>query len=541
MKPFFLDLFSLKLRAFNILFVFLVSCYFSVVIYLNGEFVFAFLFLAICLSGIYIFTNPKFYALRYVYPGIIAVFVFVVFPMLYTIGISFSNYSGANLLSQERVKEHHLAKTYNQDQTSYNFKIYQENGSYRLILNQNGNLFYESSLLDLKSAKQIKEKNIAKTDLKYTNQKLNLKKIKTIPNQKHLAIRDIIALRTHLGALKFSLNNDLLSMTSLRKFAPVSELYKKIKTLNINTKEGEQIYIKDALKNTITQEIIAPNYETGFYQKINKSGEFYEQNIAPGFKVNVGFENYINIIKDKGMQEPFLKIFVWTLIFASLSVFLTFAIGVVLASLVQWEHLRFKGVYRVLLILPYAVPAFISILIFKGLFNQNFGEINLLLEGLFGIKPDWTTNPFLAKLMILIVNTWLGYPYMMILCMGLLKSISDDLYEASSMDGAGFIYNFFYITLPLLIKPMLPLLIASFAFNFNNFVLISLLTEGRPDIIGASTPAGETDLLVSYTYRIAFEAGGGTDYALAASISTVIFILVGLLAYLNLKVTKVKV
>lgn len=94
---------------------------------------------------------------------------------------------------------------------------------------------------------------------------------------------------------------------------------------------------------------------------------------------------------------------------------------------------------------------------------------------------------------------------MMILCMGLLKAIPDDLYEASAMDGAGPFQNFFKITLPLLIKPLTPLMIASFAFNFNNFVLIQLLTNGGPDRLGTTTPAGYTDLLVSYTYRIAFE------------------------------------
>ena len=99
---------------------------------------------------------------------------------------------------------------------------------------------------------------------------------------------------------------------------------------------------------------------------------------------------------------------------------------------------------------------------------------------------------------------------MMILCMGLLKAIPDDLYEASAMDGAGPFQNFFKITLPLLIKPLTPLMIASFAFNFNNFVLIQLLTNGGPDRLGTTTPAGYTDLLVNYTYRIAFEGGGGS-------------------------------
>jgi maltose/maltodextrin transport system permease protein len=106
------------------------------------------------------------------------------------------------------------------------------------------------------------------------------------------------------------------------------------------------------------------------------------------------------------------------------------------------------------------------------------------------------------------------------------------------MDGAGFVRNFFSITLPLLMKPLTPLLIASFAFNFNNFVLIQLLTNGRPDIIGAQTPAGTTDLLVTYTYRIAFE-GSGQDYGLASAIATMIFLVVGALALINIKLMRV--
>jgi len=206
----------------------------------------------------------------------------------------------------------------------------------------------------------------------------------------------------------------------------------------------------------------------------------------------------------------------------------------------QWEALKGRAVYRLLLILPYAVPAFISILIFKGLFNQSFGEINIMLDSLFGIKPAWFSDPVMARTMLVIVNTWLGYPYMMILCMGLLKAIPDDLYEASALDGATPLQNFFRITLPLLIKPLTPLMIASFAFNFNNFVLILLLTDGGPDRLGTTTPAGYTDLLVSYTWRIAFEGGGGQDFGLAAAIATLIFLLVGALALFNLRFTRIK-
>ncbi len=261
------------------------------------------------------------------------------------------------------------------------------------------------------------------------------------------------------------------------------------------------------------------NPDTGFYQVIDAKGQWGEERLSPGFTVGAGWQNFIRVFTDEGIQKPFLAIFGWTMIFSLLTVVLTVAVGMVLACLVQWEALKGKAVYRVMLILPYAVPAFISILIFKGLFNQSFGEINVMLNALFGSKPAWFSDPTLARAMLIIVNTWLGYPYMMILCMGLLKAIPEDLYEASAMDGAGPLQNFFLITVPLLLKPLTPLMIASFAFNFNNFVLVQLLTNGAPDRLGTTTPAGYTDLLVNYTWRIAFEGGGGQDFGLAAAIA----------------------
>jgi maltose/maltodextrin transport system permease protein len=141
--------------------------------------------------------------------------------------------------------------------------------------------------------------------------------------------------------------------------------------------------------------------------------------------------------------------------------------------------------------------------------------------------------------MVLIVNTWLGYPYMMILCMGLIKAIPPDLYEASAVDGAGPLANFFRITLPLIARPIAPLLIASFAANFNNVALIVLLTRGAPDFLDTEVPAGATDLLVSYTYRIAFQ-DSGQHYALACAISTIIFVIVAILAVVNLRLFKVR-
>lgn len=315
-------------------------------------------------------------------------------------------------------------------------------------------------------------------------------------------------------------------MSGLRQFAAVVPLYAL-------QEDGE------TLLNNRTGELLRPNMDVGFYQAINEQGQFVGDSVSPGFIVSIGSHNFERVWKDDGIKEPFISIFIWTVVFSVLSVAFTLIIGLVLASVVQWEALKGRAIYRVLLILPYAVPAFISILIFKGLFNQSFGEINMVLQGIFGLSPAWFSDPFLAKCMVLIVNTWLGFPYMMILCMGLLKAIPDDLYEASAIDGANFVHNFTRITLPLMIKPLTPLLIASFAFNFNNFVMIQLLTGGGPNMIGTSEPAGYTDLLVSYTYRIAFEGAGGQDFGLASAIATLIFLLVGALALLNLRFTKV--
>ena len=127
---------------------------------------------------------------------------------------------------------------------------------------------------------------------------------------------------------------------------------------------------------------------------------------------------------------------------------------------------------------------------------------------------------------------------MMVLCMGLIKAIPADLYEASALAGAGPLVNFFKITLPLILRPLTPLMLASFAFNFNNYVLVALLTDGRPDYLDSTLPAGTTDLLVSYTVRIAFK-DSGQNFGLAAAISTLIFILVAAISIINMRVTRV--
>jgi maltose/maltodextrin transport system permease protein len=488
----------------------LLAGYAIILMYAQNEIVFALLTLVLVTSGVVVFARKDTYSHRYIYPGVAAIFLFIVFPLMYTIGIAFTNYSGTNQLTFERVQSQFLAKTYEKPDSAYRFELYQlDNDQVQLHFSKGDQDFVTPAMSLGQEEKIIK---LSEDSAKTTGEKASL--------------RFVIQNRSKLGSFNIQTpDGESLSMSGLREFSESSPLY---------ALEGDQV----TLVNLLDGQVIKPNMEIGFYQPVNELGEFVGREISPGFTVAAGWTNFARIFLDKGIQGPFIQIFIWTIIFAGLTVLFTLAVGLVLASLVQWDELKGKAIYRMLLILPYAVPAFISILIFKGLFNQSFGEINQLLEGMFNIKVNWFTDPYMAKTMILIVNTWLGYPYIMILCMGLLKSIPSDLYEASAIDGAGPIDNFFKITLPLMIKPLTPLLIASFAFNFNNFVLIQLLTNGAPDIIGSSTPAGHTDLLVSYTYRIAFEGGGGQDFGLASAIATLIFLVVGALALINLRISK---
>jgi maltose/maltodextrin transport system permease protein len=427
--------------------------------------------------------------------------IFVAFPLVYTVQIGFTNYSSANLLEFERARDYLLAQTVADEAHAYDMTVHAaEGGGHRLALvsRESGARFVTDAI----------GSGAAPLALQGT----------TAEPGPPLALREVIALRERLQRVKIQTpDGKTLSYAGLREFAPLDPVWKA-------NPDGS---IVQAASGTA----YAPNHASGYFE--TAQGE----RVSPGFKVSIGFANYSRMLFDADFRGPFVSIFVWTIVFAALTVVFAGGLGMTLAVLLNWEALPHKTLYRTLLFLPYAVPGFISILVFKGLFNQNFGEINGILHALFGIRPAWFADPMLAKTMLLIVNTWLGFPYFMILCAGLIKAIPADLYEASAIAGAKPLDNFFKITAPLILKPLTPLLISAFAFNFNNFVLISLLTDGRPDVLNTKLPAGTTDILVSYTYRIAF-TDAGQNFGLAAAISTIIFVLVAVMALLQLKATQ---
>ncbi|QIK84534.1 ABC transporter permease subunit [Sanguibacter sp. HDW7] len=258
--------------------------------------------------------------------------------------------------------------------------------------------------------------------------------------------------------------------------------------------------------------------------------------IMPGWKIEVGFDNFTRAVTEKSIRGPLLGVIVWTFVFAGVSVASTFAAGVLLALLLDDPRMRLRRTFRALVILPYAFPPFLSALVWSGLLNPQFGFINQTLLG--GADIPWLTDPLLAKVSILLVNLWLGYPYMFLVATGALQSIPSDYVEAAEMDGAGAWRRLMSIRMPLLMVTMAPLLISSFAFNFNNFNLIYMLTEGGPQDITTEMNVGSTDILITLVYKVAFGETSGRDYGLASAFSIIIFALVAAFAIYSFRRTR---
>ncbi len=307
-----------------------------------------------------------------------------------------------------------------------------------------------------------------------------------------------------------------------------------IRQLGITTAfEGTTTLEYDTANDTIT------DTTDGTVYTVQKQGdrEFFVSDAGKrvsdqSWKANVGLANYKAIFTDPRISKDFFAIFVWTFVFATLSVISTFLLGLLFAMTLNDPRVRGQKIYRALLIMPYAIPGFISLLLWSSFYNQDFGLINEIT----GLHVNWFGNSLTAKFAVLLTNLWMGFPYMFLVCTGALQSIPEDLTEAATIDGANGWMGFRKITFPLLLVTVAPLLVATFAFNFNNYGAIFLLTEGGP--FSADNPsAGGTDILISYTIRLAFGAGGA-QIGFASAVSVVLFILTGVIAAMQFRLTR---
>lgn len=245
----------------------------------------------------------------------------------------------------------------------------------------------------------------------------------------------------------------------------------------------------------------------------------------------IGLDNYLTVFSGS-LKEVFFPVLGWTVCFAVISTLGSYALGLGLAILLNNPKMKEAKIYKAVLIIPWALPSTIAILAWQGLLNEQYGGINNLLHAL-GISANipWMTDAFCARVGIILVNVWLGFPYMMNVCLGGLQAISNDYYEAARIDGATRFQCFKRITLPLVTKLSIPLVISTFAANFNNFGNIYMITQGGPARVDNQF-AGYTDILASTTYKM---TTWSNRYELSATFSVLIFVIVGTFTLINMR------
>ncbi len=445
---------------------------------------------------------PNLWPLRWMTPALALIALLVIYPFGYTFYIAFTNYSdGHRYARAEALQLMSREKYLPEGEASYSWEIFRnEAGEYALWLsNENETLFATTTTITLvETAGEIPESYEGYTLL--------------TGGERFRALGDV------QGAA-FGDPNNPVGVASRSAAGTFRQRWVWDESRGVLMDMENNIPYR---ADDTTGSFVAPNGST-----------------APlGYWVPVGLNNFARIFSDSLIAGPLVRIFLWTVAFAFFSVFTSFVVGLFMAIVLNRS---FPGVrvVRSLLIIPYAVPGMISILIWRGMLNPNLGVIATNIENIFGWSPPFLTDPGWAKFSVLLVNLWLSYPYFMLICSGALQAIPSAIYEAAEVDGANARQKFFGLTLPLLLVSVGPLLIASFTYNFNNFLLIEALTRGGPAMAGTSAPpVGHTDNLISYVFRFAFGAGGSRDYGFASAIAIIIFVLVGLLTIIQFRFSK---
>ena len=445
---------------------------------------------------------------KYLLPGTVFLVVFQLYVIGYSGYIAFTNYGDGHIGSKQDAIEAINAKSLTRvpNSPAYGMVVLDRFGELSfLVTDPDGEAFIGGEDRPLEDAPGARFEN---------------GKAVALDGYTTLSFADLVADQSRIAALSVPLTDDLNDGA-------------------LRTPDGSQAFVYSA---TLQYEEASDTFvdtTTGTVYRDDGNGEFVSskgRELTPGWKIDVGFENFVRAFTEEKIREPLIGVVLWTFLFAGFTVAATFAVGVFLALVFDDWRLRFRRTFRVLVILPYAFPVFLSALIWSGLLNPRFGFINQVLLG--GAQIPWLTDPVLAKVSILMVSLWLGYPYMFLVATGALQSIPGELVEAAKMDGANAWSTFRRVKLPLLMVTMAPLLIASFAFNFNNFNLIYMLTRGGPQDLSTDLNVGATDILITLVYKVAFGETGGRDFGLASAFSIIIFVLVALISVISFRRTK---
>ncbi|MEO7061619.1 MAG: ABC transporter permease subunit [Lapillicoccus sp.] len=464
----------------------------------------------ILMSALAVYSTRRAVAMKYLLPGLVLLVALQIWPIVYTVATAFTNYGDGHAISKEEATNSIIANSVQEvpNTPRYRMSVAVKSGGdvttaglVLLLTDPDGKSFVGS----LTGLAELTGDGVSKT---------TTGKITAAPGYRILNAREINARSKDLSALA-------VPTAGGGGIKPVglSEAFQGKTTITFDA-------AADTLTDTTTNKVYVP--KNAFWTPRDGQGDAF----PTGWKESVGFKNFSTLLTNETIRAGFLKIFIWNVAFALISVASTFVLGMLLALMFNDERLKGRKIYRSIIILPYAIPGFVTALLWRNMFNQDFGLINNLTH----LNIDWLGNPWAAKAAILITNLWLGFPYMFLVCTGALQSIPGDVREAAKIDGASPARTLRSIIMPLLLIAVGPLLIASFAFNFNNFGLIYLLTKGGP-FESADTSIGSSDLLITYAFRLAF-SGVNPNYGLASTVSIFIFVIVALMSYSGFRRTK---
>jgi len=465
---------------------------------------------ALVLAADVVYFTKRALPLKYLMPGLVFLLVFQVFVFGYTAYIAFTNYGTGHAGSQEQAVDAALIQGERRIEGSetYPLSVVERFGEYGLAINDDGDVRVGSAASPLTDAGTAPAGQAPASVDGWT----------VVPRTQVITDQE---LQATIEALRVPFSDDPNDGSIRTRDGSTGVLY-------------TPTMVWDAEAGTITDTVNGTVYTAD-----DATGSFVADDgtrLPAGWYVNVGFDNFLRVFTDPSLAGPLLSVTGWTFAFAAGSVVISFGLGLVFALVFNDPRVRARKYLRTLIILPYAFPAFMSALLFRGMFNAEFGVINDLF--FFGSQINWLGDPWLAKAAVLWVNVWLSFPYWFLVCTGALQALPSDTLEAASIDGAGRWRQFRSIVLPLLLVSTAPLAISSFAFSFNNFTVIYMFNAGGPAIPGAPYTLGSTDILISAIYRVSGVAGGAADYGLASALSIIVFIVVGVISAIAFRQTR---
>ncbi|WP_216404340.1 ABC transporter permease subunit [Arcanobacterium phocae] len=457
----------------------------------------------------WVYFSRRTLALKYLAPGLVFLLVFQAFVIVYTAYIAFTNYGSQHTLDKQTAIESIILQNSSQrveDSPQYPLAVVEKDG--------------ELGFAVIDPEEKVLKAGTEKEQLSEVAGKFSGNQITEVSGYTLVPLSELGARQGEVTQLRVSISDDPDEGAIGTQTGTVG--YQFISTVKYDADA-------DTMTDLSTGTVFKANEETGFFEAEDGS------TMNVGWRVVVGFDNFVKGFGDSRYAQPFFQVLVWNVIFAFMSVVTTFLLGMALAIVLNDERLKGRKIYRTLLLLPYAFPSFMTAFLFAGLMNRSYGFFNQML----GLEIPWLTDPTMAKVSVILVNLWMGFPYMFLIVTGALQAIPGELTEAAKIDGATSFQVWRNVTLPQLMISLTPLLIASFAFNFNNFNLIYMLNGGGPRMSDASVPVGHTDILISMVYKIAGLTGeAAPNYGLAAAMSLVIFLIVGSVSLYSFKKSK---